>query len=96
MKLNTSTPIKTFTGEDIHDATGPVTIGTVAIAALLAEHADERPSNEEKLWRYQLARRLHVGGEVEITVEDGALIKRLVGKAYGSVVVGPVYEAIGN
>ena len=96
MKLETGTPLKTFTGDPINDAQGPVTIGKVAIAALLASYADEMPTGEEKLWRYNLARRLNVGGEVEISTDDAALIKRLVGKAYGAVVVGPVYEAIGN
>lgn len=96
MKLETGTPLTTFTGEPINDAQGPVTIGKVAIAALLANLNDDAPTAEEKMWRYNLARRLHVGGEVEITAEDAALIKRLVGKAYGAVVVGPVYEAIGN
>lgn len=95
MKLDTTRALHTFTGEPIHDAAGPVALATVLVAALLASHADEQPSGEEKLWRYNLARRIQqAGGTVELSAEELALIRRLVGKGYATPVVGAVHEAI--
>lgn len=66
-----------------------------AVNALQAMFEDERNlDGAEKLKRWQLAMKVHAGGEVELTIDDLALIKRLVGKLYGPAVVGPVWSAL--
>ena len=66
----------------------PLTIGKLAMRALTASFEDERNlSGEEKFKRGQLAMRVYDGGKVALSAEDTALIKRLVAKGYGPMVV---------
>lgn len=94
MHIDVDIELKTLDGGPVVDASGPVTVRSVAVNALLANYPDEHPTGEEKLRRYQIARAVHAGGKVELRVEDVALIKLLVGKAYSPLVVGPVFEAL--
>lgn len=66
----------------------PLTLGKVALRVLTAPFDDERNiSGEEKFKRGQLAMRVHNGGVVTLQAEDVALIKRLVAKGYGPLIV---------
>lgn len=71
------------------------TLGAVSIAALLGVYGDEQGlSGEDKFKRYQLAERLHAGGVQDVSAEEVALIKKLVGKNWPPAVLGPAYEAL--
>ena len=74
----------------------PLTLGTVAINALLGTYPDEQASGEEKFKRYQLAERISAAGPQDVSVEEVALIKRLIGKGYPPMVVGPAWLALEN
>jgi hypothetical protein len=84
-------------GHNLADADGAgLTLGTVAINALLGTYPDEQTSGEEKFKRYQLAERISTAGAQEVSVEEVALIKRLIGKGYPPMVVGPAWLALEN
>lgn len=65
-----------------------LTLRTVAVNALSAEHADERGlSGEDKVKRAALALRIHQQDDVELTAEEIALLKRLVARISPPLVV---------
>lgn len=69
------------------------TMKDAVINALLQVFPDEQNlEGTEKLKRYNLATRIHKGGDLVIETEEIALIKKLIGKAYGPIVVGPIYQ----
>jgi len=70
-----------------------ITLLSVCTDALLAQYPDERLQGTEKARRYRLALRLSEG-EVDLKVEDVALLKDLVGKSFGPLVVGQVWDIL--
>jgi hypothetical protein len=99
MKRNLDYQLRTIKGEPLRSsavvASGEPPILTVldpVLESLLSQLQDERPTAQEKIQRYKLAHRLVEGGTVDLTPEDLALIKRLVGAAYPPLVVGQVHE----
>jgi hypothetical protein len=77
------------------DAEGaPLTLSGVVTTALLGTYPDEQATGEEKFRRYQLAARIDNAGIQEVAAEEVALIKRLIGKGYPPIVVGPAYQAL--
>ena len=75
--------IKAVTGKD-------ATLKGVIIDALVANYEDEKNlSGEEKVKRWNLALELtKADNEIDISIENISMIKKLVGKAYGVLVVG--------
>ena len=74
----------------------PATVRGVVIEALLATFNDEAQlSGEEKLKRWELASKIKNSADpVELTVEEISLAKRLVGKAYGPLIVGQTWKVL--
>jgi hypothetical protein len=71
------------------------TLGMVATRALLASLPDEQSlSGEDKFKRFTLAMRIKDGGEVPISAEDIALLKKLIGKVYSPLVVGRAFPLL--
>jgi len=72
------------------------TLGKMMIESLLVTFKDEENlSGEEKLKRWQLAIKIkNAEVTVEMTVEEIALVKKLVGKAYSTIIVGQVWELL--
>ena len=95
MKIDFSAVIKDLAGEAVKDGDKDATLGRVACAALLASYADEQnlPA-EDKVKRFRLAEIAAKGGEREVKVEDVALIKQLIGKAFAPLVVARAYDII--
>jgi hypothetical protein len=91
MKINFNQIIKTIKGEEIKD----LTLKSVSVEALLATFNDEQSlSGEEKAKRYLLATRIYANDELDLTVEEVAKIKQLVGKGYGPLIVGQAWEML--
>lgn len=66
----------------------PLTLGRIALHALTATFEDEKNlAGEEKFKRGQFAMRVYKGDTVTLNAEDTALLKRLIAKAYGPLVV---------
>ena len=100
MKVNFGAPITDLRGEIINGPDGKMfTLGKVAVEALSATYKDEAEgktqlSGEEKVKRFKLAV-IAVGEEVaDVSVEDIATMKKLIGKAYPPLVVGRAYEIL--
>lgn len=72
-----------------------ITLKRAAVNAVQAMFEDERNlDGSEKLKRWQLAMRIHLGGDVDLSADEITLVKKLVGKLYGPSVVGPVWTAL--
>jgi len=73
----------------------PMTIRLAATRALTAQYRDELDlAGEEKVARFHLALRLTDETEPDLKAEDIVLIKSVVGKMYGPVVVGRVWNIL--
>lgn len=95
MQRDFSVPFKTFAGQPIVQDGEPLTLQRVAVNALLSQAEDEANlSGEEKFKRYKLASRIHAEPAVEVSAEEVALLKRLIGKLYLPIIVGPAFEAL--
>jgi hypothetical protein len=78
----------------IEQGTPPMTLGDAVSAALVMPFKDESPSGQEKVKRWALALRVHAAKDIELTADDVTLIKNLVAKAYGPLIVGQVWEIL--
>ena len=96
MKLDTNTAITTLAGEPIKATADTIlTVGAVCIEALLASHEDDKAvSGDEKLKRYRLASRISKNAVVGLSSEDVVLVKYLIARAYGPLVVGQTWELL--
>lgn len=64
------------------------TLALAARNALYSQFEDEKSlSGEDKYRRAQIAHEIGKGGEVKLKAEDVALLKKLIGKAYGPLLV---------
>ena len=87
--------IKDLDGDPVKDGEKDATLGRVACTALLACYADEQNlAAEDMVKRFRLAEIAAKGGEREVKVEDAALIKMLIGKAFAPLVVARAYDII--
>lgn len=74
--------------QDCEKEKPPLLLGKVARRALLATYPDEpNLSGEEKYKRGKLADRLWLNGKETLSVEDVALLKKLISKGYGPLIV---------
>lgn len=71
----------------------PLTLGKVCEDALIATLPGESPNEAEKAKRFWLALKVHAGDK-ELTVDEIALVKKVVGMAYGPLVIGRVTELL--
>ncbi|MDQ7799572.1 MAG: hypothetical protein RDU76_11635 [Candidatus Edwardsbacteria bacterium] len=95
MKVNLSAILLSINGEQIKQAEVVQTVGTIAVEALqIFDTRDTAISGDEKAKRWKLACRIHGQAEAEISIEEAKLIKDLVGKYYGPVIVGQVWDAL--
>jgi hypothetical protein len=90
-----STPLTDFRGKPLVTEDGSaLTLREAVTTALVAPFKDENPSGTEKVKRWQLAAKLQASKDVELTADDIALIKNLVAKAYGPMIVGQVWAIL--
>ena len=92
MQLNFNVQLVSFDGPLV-EAGKPITLKQMAILALSVAIPDEQGvGGDEKFKRYQLADRISQSTEaVEVTAEEIAKIKMLLGKGWGAMIVGPSY-----
>ena len=99
MKILFNQEIMGLDDKAIKDETQNVfTLKKAVLTALVSNFEDERTlSGEEKLKRWELALKIkNASDPVSLTVEDVAEIKKLVGKLYGTLVVGQAYKMLEN
>lgn len=83
-----------FVGPDGKDVA--TTLGSVAETALLSAYQDEpNLSPEDKVKRFALAEKIHLHPtDAQLTAEDVALIKKLVGKSFNALIVGEAWRLL--
>jgi hypothetical protein len=92
MLKNLDDPIVDLSGDPVTEPDGSKpSIKSVAVTALL-NSPEGTPTATQKADRYHLAMRLHKGGDQDLTVEELALIKSLVGAFFLPLVVGQVFD----
>ena len=62
--------------------------------ALIAPLGDEDATGDAKAARYELALRVVKGGDVDLTVDELALIKERVGRGCVPLAVGQIYRVL--
>jgi hypothetical protein len=84
-------------GEVIDEKVGvPATLRSVSVSSLLAAYPDEQGlGGDEKFRRWELASKIKNGTDpVEVTVDEVALVKKLIGKAYAPIIVGQAWKML--
>lgn len=72
----------------IMDGDKQLTLGRAAMVALMSPQPDEQTlPADEKLRKGKLALKVYANGVLDLSVEDIALVKKYIGKTYGSLVV---------
>ncbi len=93
MKINLSTVITDLSGEAVKDGEKDLTLSTVCISALLMPDQQDQPA-KEKVERFHLAEKVHAAGEQDLSVDDVALLKKLIGKLFPPLVVGRAFAVL--
>lgn len=97
LAIDFSKPIRGIDGKPFTDEKGASidkSLGKFCEDALLAAYPDETSlEGTEKFKRWQLAAKIAKDGgkNVDLSVEELALVKKLVGKGYPPMIVGPVW-----
>ncbi len=86
--------LKDIHGDDIIEGDKPALMRTAVVNALMGTIANENIPGEEKAKRYDLGLKINKGGDIDLTVEELATIKKLVGANFGTLVVGQVFNFI--
>ncbi len=99
MKVNFHRVLKSVEGESLEDEKAQgVTLGKVAITALVNAYEDERSlSGEDKLKRWDLATAIYAikdGELLDLPTEVIVLLKTLINKFYGVLVVGQAWRML--
>lgn len=68
--------------------------GDLIVSALLRTYTDEHADGVENLKRGILARKIHKGGDIDLNVDELALIKRLVEKHCTPLCLPEIIDAI--
>jgi hypothetical protein len=98
-EIDVTTPLtdldgKTITVDGKPDG-APMILRIVAVNALLATYPEERDlGGDKKAERFVLASQIHTASKIDLTAENTALLKQLIGNAYGPLVVGRAFEII--
>jgi hypothetical protein len=93
--MNTQQPILALDGTPFADDAGPLTLKRVLCDALLASYdEDQGIHGTEKVRRAVLAQDIYRSDALTLRVEDAALCKELVARAWGPLVVQQAWAAL--
>jgi len=91
--IDFSTVLKDIDGKPIPDGEGQATLGRACANALLIDDRDA--SGDEKVKRFLIATKIRDAKKInDLPVEDIALIKKLVAKAFPPLIVGRCWEIL--
>ena len=93
MRVDFSKVLTDLDGKELEEGKKKVTLKQVCVNALMAVDQKENIDGTEKLKRYQLATKINKG-TMDVSVEEVAKIKELVGKYFSTIIVGQVYELL--
>lgn len=85
MNVKVDRPFTELDGTTIKEGGKEVTLKIAAIRALLSPQ--EKISEEEKIKRFNLSRRVYAGGEIDLTTDECALIKKCIHAVFDSPLI---------
>lgn len=96
MRVNFNSQLQDTHGKPLMAGTEGVTLGYMIGQALLFDNPNDRIGGAEKHARYKLWQRIKDGGEHEITIEEAAKVKQLVGDLPGvsPLIVGQCWDIL--
>lgn len=101
MKINFDTELKDFRGKVVEENVGgkrtKITLKEPCMNALLNPSQTPNAVQEtgvEKFKKYNLAKKISEGGEIELTAEEISKIKNSIGLFYSPMMVGLCYELL--
>jgi hypothetical protein len=96
MEINFSKNLRDLDGEDLIEKGQPINLKTVCVNALLAQFRDETDIDGiEKVKRYKLSTKIYdSNGNIDLSSEEISLIKKLVGKAFSTIIVGQAFDML--
>ena len=94
MKIKINEQLKDINGQDIKIPSGVMTVKSVAIESLL--FPKEKDTVKEKMEKYELYKKLRdcKKDEIELTVEEIAKLKAIIGETKPPVVMGQVWDIL--
>ncbi len=101
MKIDMTKTIKNLIGVDLENPESklpkkePLTMKIVCTNSLLTQTQDDQNINgNEKAKRFELAMRVYTEKEIDLDIDELKMIKDLIGKIYGPLVVGRAYQIL--
>lgn len=98
MKINFDIVITNLDGKEMTDDGKPASLKNISITALMGNiqvpQGTPPEKGDVKLKRYILAQKINGGGEIDLAVEDVALLKERIGLIYATLIVGKTYELL--
>lgn len=95
MKIDFDALMKDFQNKVISEGGKNTTLAAVACTALSAQFADEANlAADEKYRRYKLGCKLADGGAVDLSVDEIAMLKKLIGRAFSPLIVGRSFDVL--
>lgn len=100
MKIDFNQLVKNLDGETITSLLNgkkiELNLKLISTNALLTDIPSQgkQVSGLDKFKNYELAKKINLGGEIEISVEEITTIKEKVGEVYSSLIVGVVYDLL--
>lgn len=96
MKIDFSKELIGYDGEPLREGEKVLTLSIICCNALMNQtEEDTKLPGEEKLRRFDLATIIYASREAtDLKVEDVSLLKTLIGKLYGPIVVGPCWKLL--
>lgn len=72
-----------------------LTLKKVCVQALLADFAQEQIPSDEKYEKYKVFEKFHnANGKIELDAKEVVLVKKWVGKSWGTLVMGQAYDML--
>ncbi len=94
MRIKVTDQLTDYEGRKLVDGKDPVTFRRVFATALNAFDEKDRPAPEKMAQIYNLSVRLYSDDEVDLSLEEAALIKEQVGKVYNALVYGRTCDVL--
>ena len=94
MKKTLAGTLKDLNDVDVVENGSTIKLESLIVGALLSPRQEDTP--EQKATDYRLALRVNEGKDAEYSAEELARIKLVVGKSFTPLVIGRVYELIGD
>ena len=92
---DTGQPFMGEDGQPLATKSESVKLGTICVNVLMANKRDEQLDGEEKLSRYILASKIkQATASIDVTAEEVAKIKKMVGEFMSTMIVGSVYQQL--